>query len=267
MKIALFTILISSVFAAQLPTLKDAQLCASTKEYIATLEYLRDFKALDAQEKVARDIADKVSTGCNGAFNRFAKVSKMLIAVGIDSATALKHSVAFAADKDENAQLFIELFRQTYNEENLDLDALNALTISLEVARNNPSESKLVLEDFKKLVSYCKEEKTLGLPAPFCAQVSAKITALGSKFEKAIADEYIKLTRFISENNKGPTTDKKYAMNLSEKIIAYGPKSAENFINAYRFAVSKKGLSYSAKDAISFAEKMASRSYQLESKN
>lgn len=268
MKIALLFLVSLSGFAStpSLEALRKANLCNATKEYVSTIRFLREFKALALKEEDARILADKVSLGCNGSFNRFAKITEMLSKVGIDSGTAVKHAANFAAVSDEKAEAFIELFKQTYSTENLDLDALNALEISLEVSKNMTS-ADLALDDFKQLVDHCKTEKELGLPIPFCAQMAAKVASQGGRFGKPIAEEYIKLIRFISEDKKGPQVDKKTALNVAEKVISYGPTSSTNFIEAYRFAVSKKGLALSAKDAMDFSEKMASRSFQLESKN
>lgn len=271
MKLALLLSILgvaSLSFANTLPVkLDSATLCDSTKEFVSTLEYLRDRKELAIEEQNAQKIAEKVSNGCKGSFNRFEKVTQILTRVGIDSSTAVSHAIIFANSTDERAMAFIEIFKKNYSEDKLDLDALTSLKISLELAESFDGTSKNLLADFNKLVEFCKDDDNLGLPLAYCAELSAEVTKLGAKFSKPISEKYIELVRFLSDKKVGPQVDKKTALAMGKEVAEYGPTASENFITAYKYAVSKKGLGQGASDAISFAKKMAQKSYKLKSEN
>src|SRR5690606_11700436 len=133
-KLSITLLIYSTSILASTPPLEKVTLCDSTKEYVATLEFLREQKELGLKDTDARKVADKVSLGCKGAFNRFAKVSSMLSRVGIDSGTSVNHGVQFAATTDEKAHAFIEIFQQSYDQDVLDLDPLNCLKISMQLS-------------------------------------------------------------------------------------------------------------------------------------
>jgi hypothetical protein len=221
---------------------------------------------LAIKETDAIKIADAVSSGCSGASQRFFKVARILMKVGIDSKNALKNAVKFAKSDDGRTDAFVELFRQTYNPDYLDLDALNSLRISLRLSVDFDGTIEHSLADFKELVEYCKDKNKLDLPIPQCAKMAAKVTKLGQDYEEQIAGPFIKLVTFISDLRKGPQTDKNSAIKIATDVIANGPIASENFIDAYRYAVSKKGLKMTEVQAINFAKKMAKRSFKLESK-
>ena len=59
-----------------------------------------------------------------------------------------------------------------------------------------------------------------------------------------------------------PGGENTQALEKAEKAVEAGPLAEENFIQAYKFATAKEGLALGTSEAISFAEKMASRSSQ-----
>ena len=70
-----------------------------------------------------------------------------------------------------------------------------------------------------------------------------------------MASTFIDLFEFIV-SDKGPTPDLLMALDISEKIVAIGPEAPENFKTAYRYAIQEKGLAYSAKDSLKFANEI-----------
>jgi len=236
--------------------------CHSSKEFITTMHYLRDMKDFGLKEPSIYKIADSVSKGCSGASQRFINVTKLLTKVGIDSKSSIETAMKFSANKDDYTAAFIEIFRQTYDAKNLDLDALNSLKISLALSVEFKGSIEKAVADFKRLVEFCKSSNEMDLPLPTCAKLATTVTRLGQDFEEPISKPFIKLVRFLQESKKGPQKSKRHVLKIAKEVIAYGPMSQKNFEEGYRFAISEKGLGYTQPKAIRFAKLMAKRSYK-----
>ena len=235
--------------------------CESTKEYVTTVQFLRDKKDYGLSNSSILKIADEISLGCNGASQRFIKVTTLLTKVGIDTKSSLETAKKFTTKGDSFVDAFITIFKQTYSSSEFDLDALNAMKISTKLSVEFDGTVEHAVSDFNELANFCKNRKEMDLPLPKCAQMATRVTRLGQKFDKTIAGPFIKLVRFLEESKKGPEQPKSQVIKIAEKVISNGPIASENFINAYKYAVKKDGLGISDKDAIAFGIKMSKRSY------
>jgi len=253
-----FSLAYASKEAKPLDELKS---CESTKEYVTTVQFLRDKKDYGLKNGDILKIADEISLGCSGASERFIKVTTLLTKVGIDTKSALETAKKFAAKGDSFVEAFITIFKQTYSSSELDLDALNAMNISTKLSVEFDGTVEHAVSDFNDLAQFCKDRKEMDLPVPQCAQMATRITRLGQKYDEAIAEPFIKLVKFLEESKKGPEQPKSQVIKIAEKVIANGPLASENFINAYKYGVKKDGLGISDKDAIAFGIKMSKRSY------
>lgn len=236
--------------------------CESTKEYVTTVQFLRDKKDFGLDHNNILRIADEISLGCSGASQRFIKITRLLTQVGIDTKNSLETAKKFAAKDDSFVDAFITIFKQTYNQDELDLDALNALRISTKLSVEFDGTVKHAVSDFNDLANFCKSRKEMDLPLPRCAELATKITRLGQDFDEPIAKPFINLVQFLEESKKGPEKPKNQVLVIAEKVIKNGPQASENFIQAYRFATSKDGLGFTDKDAIEFGIKMSGRSFK-----
>lgn len=264
--ILLITGLSLSAIAAPKKPLKEKHIpCEATKEYVTTVEYLRDKKNFGMKAKQIYKVADSISKGCSGASQRFIKITNLLTKVGIDSSSAISHAKKFSKKEDTFVDAFITIFKQTYSSKNLDLDALNSLKISLKLSVEFSGNIEVAVGDFNDLVEFCKDRKEMDLPLPRCAQLATRITRLGQNYDEPIASPFIKLVRFLEESSKGPKQPKSNVIKIAESVIKYGPVASQNFIDAYKYAINKKGLGFSELQAIKFGKKLASRSFKTES--
>lgn len=257
-------VLLSSTVSANNKNSKKLIPCEATKEYVTTVEYLRDKKDFGLKAAQIYKIADSISKGCSGASQRFIKISNLLTKVGVDSASAITHAKKFSRKDDAFVDAFIAIFKQTYSQKNLDLDALNSLKISLKLSVEFSGNIEVAVKDFNELVEFCKDRKEMDLPLPQCAQLATRVTRLGQKYEKPIATPFIKLVKFLEESSKGPKQPKSNVIKIAESVIKFGPVASENFIDAYKYAVKKDGLDFTQAQAIKFGQKLASRSFKSE---
>lgn len=238
-------------------------LCYSTREYVTSLEFLRDQKDFKLSEAQAREVADQVSKGCEGAARRFTRVVRLLTQTGVLTHEAIKVGVRFAMADAEKTEAFAEIFQKGFLQNYLDLDLPSALQLALSLSIDFEGNVHQAREDFAQLVKYCVSTEHLDLPRPLCATLAGKVTRLGQDYESRIAPSFIHLVEYLLSNG-GPQLPTDQALHLSEELIQYGPTVVDNFKQAYRYGTSKKGLALDGQGALTFAKQMASRSVFVE---
>jgi hypothetical protein len=266
-KIILINLLICSGFAATTPSTKVVQKitdCLSAREYITTVNYFRKNKDFGLSEKEIQITADKVSMGCSGASQRFIKIVKVLTKMGIDTRSSIDNGFNFVNRNDDYTDVFIEIYKHTYDPKYLDLDALTAMKISLDLSTDYKGNVKKSLKDFKDLVEFCVKNKSMELPTPSCARVAAQVTRLGEDFKKPIAKPFIELIHFLQDKKKGPQLNRNVSMKIAQEVIKNGPTAVKNFKQGYLFAVSKKGLGRTIKQALPLATNLANRTIKTD---
>ena len=254
-----FSLLISSHLSIASTALSRPVACLSTREYITTLEYLRDHKDFSLTESQAREIADKVSTGCSNASKRFVNVTEILSKAGLPSNKAISTGIKFANKDDDAAEAFLTVFKGSFNEQLLDLDMGMALQTALELADTFKGNRKSAVKDFNLLIDFCLSKKNLDLPLTKCASISTRVIKSGEEFDYKVGESFIDLFNYLSKPNK-PNLPTYQALEVSEQVVKYGPEAKGNFMRSYEYAVDKKGLDLTVKEAIDFGKLMASRS-------
>ena len=262
MKLILLVFLASSYSQAALEAKGDVY-CTSAKEYITTVRFLRDKKEFGLSEKQIQKTADNVSMGCNDASQRYISIMKLLTKMGVDSRSAQKHSLIFAQKTNEHTEAFIEIFKNAYNPDKMDLDVLTSLKLSLSLSADYQGNISQSVQNFKELVEFCIDNKSLDLSSPQCANLASEITINGSQFkEELIAPHFKKLIQFLQKDKKGPQLPLLKSIKIAKDLVKQGPLASKNFIQAFTFSTSKKGLNFSHKNGLEFATKMTKRSIQ-----
>ena len=229
--------------------------CTSSREFIATLQYLRDNSELKIPENEARKVAMTVSQGCTGAALRFIKVHHVLTTSGLGANDALKVSEIFAKKTNPEATTFVTVFLKSFLEEELDLDMNTAVELARSLSSEFQGDTLGVRKDFEKLVRFCVNTQDLNLPKPECARFSSRLAKFGEKFGGETADAFIRLYSFLV-TEEGPALTRKDAMQLAERLLNGGKDSPDNFIQAFKYAVSHRGLNLGIREAIDFAENL-----------
>lgn len=257
-------ILFSSAAMAKMPESKP-ETCLSSREYITTLEFLRENKAFGLEEKDCRVVSSKVSEGCTGSSKRFIQVINVLTKAGVPSKLALETAQKFALSSDDTTAAFMTVFKGAFIDSLLDLDVSQALNVAMELSYSYEGNKKLAEKHFNKLVEFCMDKKSLDLPIPECARMSVRVIKSGSAFEFDITKDFIDLFNYLGDQSKSnlPTFE---ALKVAEHVVKYGPEAKKNFTQAYEYAISKSGMEASQKDAIEFGKTMASRSVKTEEK-
>ena len=187
-----------------LKLLSNDDQCLSTREYITTYKFLKEKKEYGLKEEELQKAADQVSQGCSGASQRFINVLKTLVKLGVDTRSSMEYALNFIHKTDAYTEVFVEVFKLSYDPVYLNLDALTSLKMSLRLSKDYKGNLENSLSDFKELVDFCLDDDSMKLSVTQCGSTAAEITALGEKFEEPIAEYFIELLKFIQENKKGP---------------------------------------------------------------
>jgi len=278
--------------------------CSTSKEYITTLNFLRDHKEFGLEEKGIQSIADNVSKGCTDSALRFIKATDMLVKASLPTVTALEEGQRLAVKSNAETENFVSIFKRIYLEKFFDLPASDALALAKKITMelehdhvrvlsdfNELSDFCLnrkgldlslktcsdmigkiipkvelerdhvrVLSDFNELSDFCLNRKGLDLSLKTCSDMIGKIIPKGEDQAPSIARAFVDLIEFMTVDSKGPQIPLKQAIDESIKILDHGSRAADNYILAFKFAISEKGLSMKNKDAMAFSATMASRS-------
>jgi hypothetical protein len=247
------------IFAKDKDGKKLIDVCLSSREYITAVNFLRKNKAFNLDEKQVRSVADKVSKGCTGASKRFIMITNLLIKSSLDSKSAIEIAIKFAAKTESEVRTFIYIFKRSFLKKFLDLDIRNSVNIALKLSDKFDGDHKNSQKTFNDILRLCQSRNALDMPNRKCAELAADIAKKGEKFKEPVGKKFVHLFNYLVKSD-GPNLPSFEAVKISDELIAYGPMVYKNFLQGYKFAVSKKGLNLTRNQAIAFGKKMAKRS-------
>ncbi|GAB4021399.1 MAG: hypothetical protein Fur0010_24420 [Bdellovibrio sp.] len=257
LSMALFLSLISSSLYSQEYW---SNACSASKEYITTVNYLRDHKEFGLEDKQIREVADAVSLGCTDSALRFAKVMDLLVQASLPSHIALEEAKRLSQKTNAESDNFIAIFRRIYLEKFFDLSANDALALAKKLTFEVERDHVRVMNDFNILSDFCLERKGMDLSLLKCAEIIGKIIPKGEDNSNSIAKSFLELIEFLTLDEKGPKITLLKAIEITESVLDHGARATDNYILAYKFAINEKGLAIGGNEAMSFAQNMASRS-------
>lgn len=258
MKKIFFLSLFCSTTLAAVPV-TEKKLCHSSKEYITTFRYLESQKQFSLKKDDVMKIADTISKGCENSAKRFIDINTLLVKAGLETSDALKIAMKFSQQSDEASLTFTTIFKEAFLKDYLDLDLKTATDLALNLATNQNGDAIMIRNDFQNIVRFCLENKGLDLSGPKCSELASKIAAYGVIYKQEMGKVFTELFQFLTKKSGADLATYK-GLEVALKMTEHGPFATKNFQDAYRFAVSKKGLDLTKSEAINFSELMAKRS-------
>jgi hypothetical protein len=232
-----------------------AKACASAREFVTSLEFLRTHEDLKLPEPEARKVAEKVALGCEGAAGRFIRIATLLVRAGLTGKESLQVALRFADREDREAEAFVSIFKRAFAEEYLDLDLGDAVKVALSLSRDFPGDRDAARKEFERLVEFCVKRQPVGLARPSCggfaARAASKAIAWNGKGASAFEEGYDFLV-----SASGPNLSTPDALTLSESLLEVGPGAFDNFRQAYLYASSEKGLGAGREESLRFARRI-----------
>lgn len=240
--------------------------CSASKEYITTVNYLRDHKEYGLEDKQIREIADTVSSGCTDSALRFVKVMDLLTKASLPSELALSEAKRLALKSNAEGDNFVSIFRRIYLEKFFDLSANEALNLAKKLTFELERDHLRVMNDFNILSDFCLGRKGMDLSLSKCAEIIGNIVPKGEDNSNSIAKSFVDLIDFMTMDDKGPQMTLLKAVDEAAKVLEFGSRASDNYVLAYRFAISEKGLALPGAEASKFATNMASKSIKKKQK-
>ncbi len=237
----------------------EHQSCLSSEEFVQTVTFLRDNKDIDLPEQQIRSYADQISKGCSGASQRFRDVFLYLNKNGVDHRQSLKIAISFAPHTDTVKNTFLEILKGSYLREYYDLDFRAALQTAYDISMDHRTSPERLRKDFVGFVQFCKDRNGLELPLAACMKFSKKLLELSPYYAQGAYPQFEELFKKLN-------TDKKFGISIKEsleitlKVLSYGPKGPENFLTGYSYALNPDGLHMGVHEGVQFALRMAERS-------
>lgn len=246
----LFLLVLALLFSTGQAT--SAESCSPAKEYITFMEYLRGRSNWKVPEKVRREIARQVSEHCPGAAARVIRVTSLLAEAGVGSKDAIYTGMRFAPEADEVADRFITLFKKSYLESELDLDIATSHKIAAGLTVDYGGTLPALEKEFKQLIDFCSDGSGLAQSKPRCARFATELLTAAKEQSAGVAVRFKKLFDFMVSKD-GPALASGQALELAQEVTGASDKAGDSFIEGYRYAISRKGLSKPQTEAIAFA--------------
>jgi hypothetical protein len=238
------------------PPIKQAEACRSIREYVTTLNYLKEKKFTGLDDLKARKVAFDVATHCEDAAERFIDVADVLIKGGLAPVQAISLGVKYAGMSNAHAKAFAEIFQASFAKDMLDMDLLTSLR-SAEALTTKESNAEIVKDDFFQLVEFCGKE--LAQSKPFCLRWVRRVIPWGQP-GNGIAAPMKELFVFLTREEDGPRLATGDALKICNTVLRKNPKAGEDFMAAYRHASDKGGLGLGRSAAIKFARELILKS-------
>ena len=251
-----FSLFAPEVFAKKSEKPIEVEWCDSHKEFVTTLEFMRKQDYYEMGEQHSREVAKQVAKGCNGAAKRYVRVYELLRKVEAGARTSINTAIEMSQSTDKRVNTFMATFRNAYSENRLDLDISNSLKIAKGLSVEFKGDSDKAKRDYDKLVSFCINQKKIGGSIPVCAKIAYEVTKSAEMYKEPAADGFIETYEFL-RNHKELNFQISKAIVEARKVVAIHPRAAENFVAAFKYATSKKGLNIPAKQTLLFAYEMA----------
>ena len=237
-------------------------LCTPAREFITTMNYLRERPNFGLKDQKAQEVAMSVAGGCRGAAQRFIQTTEMLLQAGIVGREAVETGIVMSRGEDDQGEAFQRVFRTAFLPRGLDMKPEDALGLAKSLSIDLKGDRKKALQDFERLVDFCVDSSTLDLPRPKCGAIAGKVAVKGANSDEGVATPYIKTVEFLTRSSDGPQLVLFQAFTIAEELAINSPKALDNFLQGYKWLTSKSGLSLDRKDAVDMAKKIALKTAQ-----
>lgn len=244
--------------------------CTPSKEFITTMNYLKEKKEFSLNQNDAVSTAKEVAKGCRYSGKRFINALDLLLKINLATSDAIKVAKQVANSDEVKSEAFNDVLKRSFTKKYLDLPLKDAVHYAMELSINFKGSPAMAHADFKKLVDFCKDDDYLEMPLGKCAEMSLKVSKLTTRYSQSLSKSYITLFEFLNDK-EGPNLPTYQALSIANELIEYGPTVAQSFKTAYEYASNEKsGLALDRTKAINFAKdlsKYSSREKEEKSKN
>ncbi len=230
--------------------------CESTKEFVATVEYLRKQKSFTLPDNEILKTALLVSENCNGAGKRFQRMLDTLVSAGVDHEHARYFAITYSQEDSESVEAFLSLFQGLVLEKKFNLPFYQAFETAKFFAESSKGNKAELKKDFLGFLSFCFEDSNgILLSLEQCRSISLKYLKLHSAYPKGVFQDFRSLFTFLRDQKETglPISS---ALSLTQEVLLNGPGSQKNFVDSYKYGLYQ--LNMKPSQSLSLALKLAS---------
>ncbi len=226
--------------------------CSPAREYITVMNYLRSQEEWKIPEKVSREMARQASAHCPGSAARLIRVANLLTGSGVGTKDSLYTALRLSGESDELTDRFIVLFKKAYLKSELDLDVASSHKLAASLSVDYGGTLPALEKEFTELVEFCSSQSELAQSKARCARFASELLTASRDQPSGVASRFKRLYGFLTSKT-GAELASGRALVLAQEVIGAGSKAGESFMEGYRYAVSKSGLSKSRPEAVAFS--------------
>lgn len=271
-------LIFSMMFAVSLPVFSYAQsksleyqkkeivvpVCPQSREWVTLIQFLRDQKDIAMPEKEILSVAMSASAGCEGAAARFVSAYEVLMKAGLRTRDAVSYGMKSALSSPETHAAFTSAFLTLFSSDGLDLTQADSLKLASALSHEWPGsveQMKFVKEDFLGAAQLCSENSNFQVGKMECAEFSKNVALSGQDYDRGALSDTKKVLKYLSQS-LSHELKRTELLNSALMIVKSGKGSYENFVDAYEFAIKKKGLEKSSQDAFALALEITQKAGQ-----
>lgn len=234
----------------------EVNTCPSAEIFQKSYEFLSEKTWGELPLTYRLKSSHEVTKGCVGAFSRFKKVALLLQKSGVDLRASLESALEFSKLADTQTDSFVEIFKKIFLVQYFNFDFESSFKVSLEFSKQNPKTALVMRDDFLALVSFCMQEKGLGLPIKSCAQTAIQVVRTNKNSDRSIFDDWKNCYDFLRKDARLGLAVKT-ALDENQEILKGGPGACENFKKTFEYATHPKGLALDPRAALDIAKTIA----------
>ncbi len=256
-----YILLFALISATNASATRPFETCSSSKEFITTYNFLKTKNELRLDDKDIHSLSLKVSAGCNNSAKRFLRVFETLSKAEVDSKSSLDYALKYSLLSDASTEAFLAIFKESFLKDFLDLDIKTSLALADKIVPTDEKDIKTTKEDFQNIVKFCNKSSGMELNGKKCSQLAVSIINSSIKYKSSAYTVFEKSFTFLTQQKTVNMPSYK-ALDLAKQITQYGPKSFENFKEAYLFLNKKESYSKDQKYLIESALDISKQSFK-----
>jgi hypothetical protein len=233
----------------------NAEPCDVGKEFVVTLNYLKDSKVLKLSGADSIEVAKKVARGCEGAGKRFVVVGSLLSKLNLGQQKAVSVGLSAAQKTKSHQKVFMEIFRSAYLPNKMNLPAQRAVQVAQRAFEATDEQANYLADRIEGLIKLCGDKEFSSMPPSMCLETMVEVGLSASTENSNISRQVSEFWSSFDGSKDDPEQIIGFESKLKvlKRIVASGPYSIEGFNRVYQYATDKKNLNLAPQEAMKLA--------------
>jgi hypothetical protein len=229
---------------SQLLTAKHDNKCSVHEKFVKAYEYISRLKNVQLSKQEVVNYAMQIATPCHETMERFGNVYDITEKTDLSVKGSIILAVRIARDKDIKLDDLKSMFDFLINPEGPDLPYKTAMRYAEAFAKTG----KHAASHLEDVFNFCIKTKTISKTREKCIDLAYQVAALEIPKDNIFEDAY---TYFSTHKHLNFNSRKSIEMTM--KVLKFGPESFEDFKLVYEYATKKRGINLTRDEALKVA--------------